>query len=47
MKTVVSNVAYRFYYYSYFYFKDKVRAICDAVAERSFEPTLEGHFKKS
>lgn len=34
MKTVVSNVAYRFYYYSYFYsyfyFKDKVRAICDA-----------------
>ena len=31
MKTVVSNVAYRFYYYSYFYFKDKVRAICDAA----------------
>lgn len=32
MKTVVSNVAYRFYYYSYFYFyfKNKVRAICDA-----------------
>ena len=30
MKTVVSNVAYRFYYYYYFYFKDKVRAICDA-----------------
>ena len=30
MKTVESNVAYRFYYYSYFYFKDKVRAICDA-----------------
>ena len=30
MKTVVSNVAYRYYYYSYFYFKDKVRAICDA-----------------
>ena len=30
MKTVVSNVAYRYYYYSYFYFKNKVRAICDA-----------------
>ena len=29
MKTVCCNIAYR-YYYSYFYFKDKVRAICDA-----------------
>ena len=27
MKTVVSNVAYRFYYYSYFYFKDKVLSL--------------------
>lgn len=30
MKTVVSSIAYRFYFYSYFYFKNKVRAICDA-----------------
>ena len=30
MKTVVSSIAYRFYYYSYFYIKNKVRAICDA-----------------
>ena len=30
MMKAVCNTAYRYYYYSYFYCKKKVRAICDA-----------------
>ncbi len=30
MMKAVCNTAYRYYYYSYFYCKEKVRAICDA-----------------
>ncbi len=38
MKTFRSAVS--FYYYSYFYFTEKVRAICDARDRRSAEATL-------
>lgn len=30
MMKAVCNTAYRYYYYSYFYCKKKVRAICGA-----------------